>query len=74
KFAGAVLGQKSPKGIFITTSSFTKEAEEYAKNLGTKLVLIDGKKLTELMIEHGVGVTVIEKIEIKKIDTDYFEE
>lgn len=75
KFAGAILGQKSPKGIFITTSSFTNEAKQYAETSNNpKLVLIDGKKLAELMIEYGVGVTVVEKIEIKKIDADYFEE
>lgn len=73
KFVGALAGQKARKGIFITTSYFTKEAEDYSKNLDTKLVLIDGRKLTELMIEHNVGVSVVEIIEIKKIDLDYFD-
>ncbi len=72
KFVGALAGQKANKGIFITTSSFTKEAEEYAKGLSAKLILIDGKKLTELMIEYNVGVYIVEAIEIKKIDSDYF--
>jgi restriction system protein len=73
KFVGALAGQKAKKGIFITTASFTKEAIEYAKNLDTKLVLIDCQKLTELMIEHNVGVSITDTIYIKKVDYDYFE-
>lgn len=72
KFVGALAGQKANKGIFITTSSFTKEAEEYSKSLSAKLILIDGKKLTDLMIEYNVGVSIVEIIEIKKVDSDYF--
>jgi len=72
KFVGALAGQKANKGIFITTSYFTKDAEEYAKGLSTKLILIDGKKLTDLMIEYNVGVSIIDTIQIKKIDSDYF--
>ncbi|MBC7348457.1 MAG: restriction endonuclease [Candidatus Aminicenantes bacterium] len=72
KFAGALLGKKASKGIFITTSYFSKDAEEYAKSLDKKIVLIDGKKLAELMIEHNIGVNVQKTIEIKKIDSDYF--
>lgn len=74
KFVGALAGQKANKGIFITTSYFSKEAEDYAKSVSTKLILIDGKKLTELMIEYNVGVSILETIEIKKIDSDYFDE
>ena len=66
KFVGALAGQKANKGIFITTSYFTKDAEEYAKGLSTKLILIDGKKLTDLMIEYNVGVSIIDTIQIKK--------
>jgi len=72
KFVGALAGQKANKGIFITTSYFTKDAEEYAKGLSTKLILIDGEKLTDLMIEYNVGVSIIDTIQIKKIDSDYF--
>jgi restriction system protein len=72
KFVGALAGQKANKGIFITTSYFTTDAEEYAKGLSTKLILIDGKKLTDLMIEYNVGVSIIDTIQIKKIDSDYF--
>ena len=74
KFAGALLGQKASKGVFITTSGFTKEAEEYASSVDRKVVLIDGEKLAILMIEHNVGISTIRTFEIKKIDSDYFEE
>lgn len=72
-FAGALLGQKARKGIFITTSIFPESAYEYVKNIEHKIVLIDGKRLTELMIEHNVGVSVQSSYELKRIDTDYFE-
>lgn len=71
KFVGALAGQGRTKGIFITTSSFTKEAQSY-KPQGVKLVKIDGEKLTQLMIEYGLGVTTAFSYEIKRIDRDYF--
>lgn len=74
KFVGALAGQGAKKGIFITTSSFTKEAREYQPKNETKIVLIDGQDLANLMIEHGVGVSSKINYEIKKMDTDYFEE
>ncbi len=74
KFAGALQGQRAKKGIFITTGSFSKEAQEFISKIDTKIVLIDGKELVELMIDHNVGVSVMRSIEMKKIDTDYFEE
>jgi len=74
KFAGALLGKSAKRGIFITTSSFTKEALEYRTNNDTRIILIDGEKMSNLMIDFGVGVTTINTYEIKKIDTDYFEE
>ena len=73
KFAGALLGQKASKGVFITTSSFTKEAVEYASSVDRKVVLIDGTKLATLMIEHNVGISTVRIFEIKRIDSDYFE-
>lgn len=73
KFAGALLGQKASKGVFITTSSFTKEAEEYVSSVDRKVVLIDGTKLATLMIEHNVGISTVRTFEIKRIDSDYFE-
>jgi restriction system protein len=72
KFAGALLGQQAKKGIFITTSSFSTDAENYVKNLDSKIVLIDGQRLAELMVEHNVGVNTVAIYEIKKIDSDYF--
>jgi len=74
KFAGALLGKKGKKGIFITTSAFSKEAENYANNLENKIVLIDGEKLAQFMIDFNVGVSPMSLYEIKKIDTDFFTE
>ena len=73
KFLGAVAGQGGTKGLFITTSTFTNEALEYAKKqLQVKLVLVDGKMLTNLMIQYNLGVSVVKTYEIKQIDVDYF--
>ncbi|MCZ8233748.1 MAG: restriction endonuclease [Inhella sp.] len=74
KFAGALQGQRAQKGVFITTSSFTREAVEYAQLITTKIILIDGERLASLMAEHNVGVSRVGFYEIKRIDTDYFEE
>ncbi|HPO29373.1 MAG TPA: restriction endonuclease [Caldisericia bacterium] len=74
-FVGALLGKGAKKGIFITTSTFTKDALEYANSLkNMTLILIDGDKLVDYMLEYNVGVQVKNTIEIKKIDEDYFEE
>jgi len=72
KFVGALHGQRARKGIFITTSNFTRDALDYVKNIENKIILIDGALLAELMIEHNVGVTIVASYEIKKIDSDYF--
>ncbi|MBP8754819.1 MAG: restriction endonuclease [Chitinophagales bacterium] len=74
KFVGAIAGQGAKKGIFITTSSFTKEAIDYSPKNETKIVLIDGKQLAQLMIDYNLGVTIQQTFEIKKIDSDYFGE
>lgn len=74
KFAGALQGQRAKKGIFITTSNFTKDALAYASNIDSKIILINGESLTQLMIEHNVGISTASIYEIKKIDSDYFEE
>ncbi len=71
-FCGALYGKKNPKGVFITTSSFTKPAIDFAHD--NDLILIDGRKLTKLMLEYNIGVQVKDVIEIKKIDNDFFEE
>jgi restriction system protein len=72
QFAGALQGQRARKGVFITTSSFTREAEAYAKSIQSTIVLVDGAQLAELMIDHGVGVTLVRTYEIKRLDSDYF--
>jgi len=74
KFIGALAGQGAKKGIFITTSSFTKEAIAFIPRNETKIVLIDGMLLSQLMIDYNVGVTLQHLYEIKRIDNDYFEE
>ncbi len=74
KFVGALAGQKASKGVFITTSAFTKEAREYAANLQQKVVLIDGEQLAELMIEYDLGVSIAQTYLIKRVDNDYFDE
>lgn len=74
KFAGALQGQRARKGIFITTSGFTKEAMEYVKNIETKIILIDGVQLVDLMIDHNIGVSTEATYELKSIDSDYFTE
>lgn len=74
QFAGALVGQNATKGVFITTSTFTKEAREYVKGINQKIVLIDGSELAKYMIEYNVGVSVKKVYEVKRIDNDYFEE
>ncbi len=74
KFAGALQGQRARKGIFITTSDFSRDAEEYAAKIESKIILIDGEQLAQLLIDHNIGVTPVSNFEIKKIDSDYFTE
>lgn len=74
KFAGALQGQKAKKGIFITTSSFTKEAESYVSKIDSKIVLIDGQSLAQLLFDHNIGVSQIATYEVKRMDMDYFTE
>jgi len=73
KFAGALQGHRAAKGVFITTSGYSREALEYANLINTKIILIGGQELASLMIDHNVGVSTIGMYELKKIDTDYFE-
>jgi len=74
KFAGALLGQKARKGIFLTTSSFTQDAVVYARGLETKVILIDGKQLANLMVDHDLGVSTTASYQVKRVDSDYFVE
>ena len=73
KFVGALAGQGAKKGIFITTSNFTKDAVEYQPKNETKIVLIDGEQLAQLMIDYNLGVSISNSYEIKRLDSDYFE-
>jgi restriction system protein len=74
KFAGALLGQHAKKGIFITTSYFTRDAIDYASKVDNKIILIDGNTLVQYMIDKNVGVSTSAKYEVKKLDMDYFTE
>ncbi|OGG52652.1 restriction endonuclease [Candidatus Kaiserbacteria bacterium RIFCSPHIGHO2_02_FULL_55_25] len=71
-FVGALSGRHASKGIFITTSSYTNEATEYAKTLREKVILIDGERLAALMFEFNIGVSTENTYHVKRIDTDYF--
>ena len=66
-------GHRANKGVFLTTGTFTREAAEYVKNLDKTVVLVDGDRLAELMIEFNLGVTLEQTYEIKRIDSDFFE-
>ncbi|HIK20684.1 MAG TPA: restriction endonuclease [Synechococcus sp. M44_DOE_062] len=74
QLVGALQAQRANKGIFITTSRFTDDARSYVSQIGSKIVLIDGEQLTNLMIEHDVGVSTVSLYPVKKVDSDYFEE
>ena len=72
QFAGALQGQRARKGVFITTSSFSADAKQYAQRIDTRIILIDGTELARLMIAHGVGVTPVAVYELKRVDSDFF--
>ena len=72
KFVGALQGKRAHKGIFITATKFTEQAIKYASSIETKVVLLDGQRLAELMIENGVGVSTVATYEVKKLDMDFF--
>ena len=74
KFAGALQGQRAHKGIFLSSSAFSKEAIDFVKHLSIKIILIDGDELANLMIDYGVGVSTVSNYQIKRIDSDYFDE
>ena len=75
KFLGALAGQGATKGIFITTAQFSKEALDFAKKqLHSKIVLVDGKQLTKLMIDYDLGVSTVATYKVKRIDSDFFNE
>ncbi len=74
KFVGALHGRRAKKGVFITTGRFSQDAIDYVETIDPKVILIDGRALAELMIDHNLGVTRSVNYEIKRIDIDYFEE
>ncbi len=74
KFAGALQGQRARKGIMITTSAFTPDARAFVEKIESKIVLIGGQELAELMMDHDLGVSPMARYEVKKLDTDYFTE
>jgi len=73
-FAGSLEGNRAKKGVFITTSQFSPDAKAYVSQIEKKIVLIDGQQLSEMMIDHDVGVSVGETYAVKRIDSDYFSE
>lgn len=73
-FVGALVGARANKGVFITTADFTKEASDFVAKVHSRVVLINGQHLADLMIDFGIGVTTRINYEIKKLDTDYFGE
>ena len=68
------MGLGATKGVFVTTSTFSPQATEFAARIPQRVILIDGRRLTELMIEHGVGVRSSRVLEFKRIDEDFFVE
>ena len=73
-FVGALAGKQANKGVFITTSGFKKTATEYAGDVSQKVILINGTRLAQLMIEHNIGVSTVRTIALKRLDSDYFED
>jgi restriction system protein len=74
KFVGALYGRKAKKGIFITTSTFSKDAMGYADALDSRVIMIDGAQLAELMFDYGIGVSTANNYVVKRIDSDFFED
>lgn len=74
KFVGALHGKRARKGVFITTGSFSADAAAYVQTIDPKVALVDGQQLAEYMIDFGLGVSLARAYEVKRIDTDYFEE
>jgi restriction system protein len=73
-FTGSLVGLGASKGVFVTTSTFSAQAVEFASRIPQRVILIDGRRLTELMVEHGVGVRSSRVLEFKRLDEDFFSE
>jgi restriction system protein len=74
KFVGALHGKRARKGVFLTTSTFSRDANDYVATIDPKVVLIDGTRLAQLMIDFNVGVSTAQTFSVKKVDSDYFAE
>jgi restriction system protein len=72
QFIGALVGQGANRGVFFTTSSFTKHAIEYAQKVPQRVILIDGNELAKLMLQYGIGVRTERTVEIRRLDDTYF--
>jgi restriction system protein len=72
-FAGALQGAQASRGVFITTSQFSRDAVDFAERVPQRIILIDGPELARLMVEHGVGVQTDQVITLVKVDEDFFE-
>jgi len=73
-FVGSLVGLGATKGVFVTTSSFSSHAVEYVRHLPQRVILIDGERLAELMVEHDVGIRISRTIFVKRLDEDFFAE
>ncbi|MCV2868823.1 restriction endonuclease [Defluviimonas sp. WL0002] len=72
RFVGSLTGESATKGVFVTTSDFSKDAQDYVSRVQQRIVLINGQRLADLMLQHGVGVRVRATYSIQSIDEDYF--
>lgn len=72
-FAGSLEGRRASKGVFITTSQFSKQAEEYVSKISKRIILIDGRRLAELMMDYGIGVSGVATYTVQRLDADYFD-
>ena len=73
-FVGSLVGFGASKGVFVTTASFSAQATDFVTRIPQRVILINGKRLTELMVEHGVGVRTSQTVEFKRLDEDFFSE
>jgi restriction system protein len=73
-FVGSLVGLGATKGVFVTTSSFSRQALDFVQHLSQRIILIDGPRLADLMIEHNVGVRLSRAVEFKRLDEDFFTE
>jgi hypothetical protein len=73
-FVGSLVGLGATKGVFVTTSSFSHQALDFVRHLSQRVILIDGQRLADLMIEHNVGVRLSRAVECKRLDEDFFAE